>query len=98
MPALFRETGVQVSQVGDFLAKAGEMFRDIGHPLDHTPYLQNCSGIRWSPQDSAQNLKLDPHLRYTLALQEYPSIDNEQKPSAQIDDRHAEWITERISR
>src|ERR1700686_5422738 len=37
--ALFCETGVQVAQVGDFLTKAGEVFRNIGHLFHHTPYL-----------------------------------------------------------
>ena len=29
--ALFRETGIQAAEIGDFLAKAGEVFRDIWH-------------------------------------------------------------------
>jgi hypothetical protein len=41
MSALFRQPGVEVAQISDFLAKAGEMFRDIWHPFDHTPYLVN---------------------------------------------------------
>ena len=39
MPALFREAGIQVAQIGDFLTKAGETFRDIWHLFDHTLYL-----------------------------------------------------------
>jgi hypothetical protein len=41
VPALFGETGVQVAQISDFLAKAGEVFRDIGHLFDHTLYFFN---------------------------------------------------------
>lgn len=41
VPSLFRETGVQVAQISDFLAKAGEVFRDIGHLFDHTLYFPN---------------------------------------------------------
>jgi hypothetical protein len=46
VPALFGETGVQVAQISDFLAKAGEVFRDVGHPFDHTLYFSNCRLIR----------------------------------------------------
>ena len=31
---------IHVPQINDFLAEAGEMFRDIRHLLNHTPYLQ----------------------------------------------------------
>lgn len=44
--ALFRETGVQVAQIGDFLAKAGEVFRNVGHHLHHTLYFSECPRIR----------------------------------------------------
>lgn len=33
MLALFRETRIHVPQIGDFLAEAGEVFRDIRHLL-----------------------------------------------------------------
>src|SRR6202035_2930291 len=46
VPALFGETGVQVAQISDFLAKAGEVFRDVGHLFDHTLYFSNCRLIR----------------------------------------------------
>jgi hypothetical protein len=39
--ALLGETGVQVAKVGNFLAEAGEMFCDVRHLFDHTPYLRN---------------------------------------------------------
>src|ERR1039458_4180293 len=41
VPALFCETGVQVAQISDFLAKAGEVFRNVGHLFHHTPYFPN---------------------------------------------------------
>ena len=46
VPTFFRESGIQVAQIGNFLAKAGEMFRNIWHLLDHTPNLVNVGGIR----------------------------------------------------
>lgn len=39
--AFFGETGVEIAQIRNFLTKAGEVFRDIGHLLDHTLYLPN---------------------------------------------------------
>ena len=39
MLALFRKTSIHLPQIGDFLAKAGEVFRDIRHLLDDTPLL-----------------------------------------------------------
>jgi len=38
--ALFRKTGIHLPQIGDFLAKAGEVFRDIRHQLDDTPLFE----------------------------------------------------------
>jgi hypothetical protein len=52
VPALFGETGVQVTQIGNFLTKAGEVFRDIGHRFDHTLY------ILLPPLNSATRLKI----------------------------------------
>src|ERR1700751_1615871 len=40
--ALFRETSVEVTQISNFLAKAGEVFRDIGHLFHHTLYFCEC--------------------------------------------------------
>src|SRR5258708_5673317 len=40
MLALFRKTGIHLPQIGDFLAKAGEVFRDIRHHLDDTPLFE----------------------------------------------------------
>ena len=42
MLALAGITSIHISQICDFLAKAGEVFRDISHLLDHTLYLRGA--------------------------------------------------------
>jgi hypothetical protein len=34
----FRETGIEVAQISNFLAKTGEVFRNVWHLLHHTLY------------------------------------------------------------
>lgn len=42
----FRKVGVELAKIRDFLAKAAEVFRDVGHHLHHTLYSPNRSFIR----------------------------------------------------
>jgi hypothetical protein len=51
MLALFRVAGIHVPQTLDFLAKTGEVFRDVSHLLNFTRYCQDRRFILLSPPE-----------------------------------------------